>query len=94
MECPCTVVVPSVVDYEILRSHVVAVPEAALPVCHYVEHAVGSHISILSARSRVVAVDVELIPADVAWVSTPRHCTLALRVSQERTTLLCLAYVL
>ena len=75
VECPSTVVVPTVVDDECSRTFAVLVEEVGLPVIQYVEHLVSVHV--FSRIGSIVAVDVQFVPRDVAWESTPGHCTFA-----------------
>ena len=63
VEGPFAIEVPAIVDNEHLGRHAIAVVELSLPLSHYVEHVYGlGVVQMLTARSSVVAVNLELVP--------------------------------
>ena len=96
VESPRAVFVPTVVPNEGNGFLAVFVIEIGFPMFDDVGTLCIGHIASVIALGAIhtaislgiVAVDVQFIPGNINWHCTPRHCTLALAVCQERTTLL------
>ena len=81
VEAPGAVFVPAVVPEEGLHLLAILVEEVGLPLLHDILALADSHVGRVVLG--VVAVDVELIPRDVAGEGSPGHSTLAFAVGEE-----------